>query len=154
MKSRKQIRKDRWWNHILFYIPKHAFGSDLREIHGYDPTQWRDAFERFQSFGEKALSAQEREGIMPLIAAQKGKEIMLTSLAEECMEFWSRHWGWFTPISATLQRRDGELPLDRLTRVAVLRMARSIERDVVGFFTRHPGIKDEKKQRLLSAFLA
>jgi len=156
MLTRKQIRKNRWWRHILSHLPQRVFGSDMREIKDYHPEQWRDAFERFQSHGNQALTEIEREGILPLIAAQKGKEILLTSLAEECMSFWAKGWGWIHPIASTLAKpvQPEEKRVDRLTRVAILRMLRNMRADVVDFFIRHPGIKEDTKQRHLAEFLS
>lgn len=149
--TRQQIRKNRWWKHILFHLPSRIFGPDLREIHGYDPEPWREAFERFQARGRSVLSKEEISGIHPLISAQKCKEILLTSLADECFEWWSNGWGWMGPLDDTLYRKD-DAPLDRLTRVAILRMKRTMletaaSTSIVDFFSRHPGISESKKQK-------
>lgn len=156
--TKQEIRKNRWWKHILSYLPSKVFGFDLRRIQNYNPEQWRDAFERFQSSGIKALMPFEREGIDPLISAQRGKEIFLTAIATECMEFWSNGWGWMIPINDVLQKRVGEPSLDRLTRVAILRMRKTMLENypvgVVDFFCRHPGIKESQRERYLAVFLA
>lgn len=153
--TRKQIRKNRWWKHILGHLPQQIFGTDLRRLENYDPEKWRGAFEDFQSNGLGNLSPEEREGIHPLIQAQRQKEILLTELATECMEYWANGWGWMIPIRSTL---DGEPKLDRLTKVAILRMMKTMEENypvgVVDFFCRHPGIKESQRQRYLAVFLA
>lgn len=122
-------------------------GPDLKRIEGYQPERYRSAFERFQTHGRKGLSGDELYGIHPLVAAQKAKEVTLTSMAEESMEWWAKGFGWATPWLDTLGRvKEGE-KMDRLTRVAILRTMKSIANDPHDFFERHPGISAGIKQR-------
>ena len=124
------------------------FGPDLKRIEDYEPEKFRAAFEHFQSRGRKGLSTEELYGIHPLVSAQKAKEVTLTSMAEESMEYWSKGWGWDVPWSHTCDtRREGAKPMDRLTYVAILRTRKSIAKDPHDFFERHPGISAEIKQR-------
>jgi hypothetical protein len=143
MQTRKQVRANRLWKHWLSWLPEKPFDPDLRRIDDYDPKLYRRAFEWFQSNGRRGLTPDQLRGIHPLIDAQKAKEITLTSLAEESMEWWANGWGWIHPWSSTLE--SGRI--DRLTRVAVLRTMKSIEQDPHAFFERHPGISQEKKWR-------
>jgi len=147
MKTRKQIRADRLWMHWLSFLGE-PFGPDLKRIEDYNPETYRGAFERFQTHGRSVLSEDETRGINPLIGAQKSKEVMLTMMAEESMEWWSKGHGWAIPWMHTCATRKlGDKPMDRLTYVAILRTMKSIAKDPVDFFTRHPGISPEIKRR-------
>ena len=149
-RTRKQVKADRLWKHWLHWLSPTPFGPDLKPIPDYNPGTYRNAFERFQTHGPKALTEAERYGITPLIAAQKAKEVFLTSLAEESMEWWAKGHGWIYPWLSTLSFRKNSPPMDRLTYVAILRTMRSLDHDSLGFFLRHPGIAPELKQRYLS----
>lgn len=141
-RAKKQIRKDRWWNHVKAWL-KPPFFINLQPVENYNPELWRDAFERFQTHGASSLSAEEIDGIQPLVSAQVQKEAVLTGHASEALEFWSSGMGWMPPLRDSLERGD----YDRLTRVAILRMIRSLRQDALGFFQRHPGISQAAKGR-------
>ena len=146
-KTRQEVRKNRLWKHWLFWMGE-PFGPDLKRMDGWEAERYRAAFERFQSLGAKALSPDELRGIHPLIAAQKAKEVLLTSLAEESLEYWAKGWGWRVPWQHVCDTRNiGRKPLDRLTYVAMLRTMKSIAADPVAFFDRHPGISTRTKER-------
>lgn len=149
-RTRKQVKADRLWKHWLHWLSPTPFGPDLKPIPDYNPGTYRNAFERFQTHGPKALTEAERYGIAPLIAAQKAKEVFLTSLAEESMEWWAKGWGWVHPWASTLSHRNAGTPMDRLTYAAIQRTMRSLARDPLNFFLRHPGIAPELKQRYLA----
>lgn len=146
--SRSALRSNRWWKHILYYLPEKVFGPDLRDLVEYDPNQWRAAFEKFQTHGRKDLSAAELYHIEPLIAAQRHKEVTLTTLAAESLEWWEKGWGWGWPWRAVLESKPCP---DRLTRVAIMRTMKTISKDSLGFFQRHPGLSEEAKQRAFAA---
>lgn len=145
-RTRKQIKADRLWRHWLSWIGE-PFGPDLKPIGNYDPNRFRKAFEHFQTHGRKGLSVEEQHGIHPLISAQKAKEVTLTSMAVESMEWWAKGHGWAVPWIDTLGRVKGGEKMDRLTRVAILRTMKSMAKDPCAFFERHPGIEPELKQR-------
>ena len=126
------------------------FGPDLKPIPNYDPTRYRKAFERFQTHGRNGIIAEDIYGIAPLLGAQKAKEVTLTSMAIESMEWWSKGFGWEIPWLDTLERVKLGEKMDRLTRVAILRTVKSISKDPISFFERHPGISHELKQRYFS----
>ena len=149
-KTRKQVRSERLWKHWLYWLSESPFGRDMRPLAGYSPEQYRGAFEHFQSSGRKGLTETDLEGIHPLLCAQKAKEVFLTSLAEESMEWWAKGWGWIHPWQHTLDTRREGKPLDRLTHVAILRTVKKLAKDPFAFFQRHPGIPDELKLRYLS----
>ena len=148
-RTRKQVRADRLWRHWLSWIGD-PHGPDLKRIKGYQPERYRSSFERFQTHGRKGLSEDELYGIHPLLAAQKAKEVTLTSMAEESMEWWAKGNGWAIPWYDTLKRVKNGEKMDRLTRVAILRTMKSIAKDPHDFFERHPGISAELKQRYFS----
>lgn len=141
-RTKKQIKKDRWWKHIKWWL-KPPFFINLKQDENWNPDEWRNAFERYQSNGSKALSEDELNGIQPLIAAQIQKEACLSSHACEAMEFWAAGQGWSIPIWDSLKRGG----YDRLTRLALLRMRRAMENDVIAFFKSHPGIPEAIKER-------
>lgn len=143
MKTKKQIRQDRLWKHFKSFLDDRIWDSQMGEIHGYDPEPWRDAFFRYQSNGSKGLTADELEGIKPMVDAQKAKEITLTSLAIESMEWWSVGAGWIYPWLDVLNRG----VKDRLFKVAIMRTMKNIAKDSVTFFKHHPGIPEATKQR-------
>ncbi|MFZ4765828.1 MAG: hypothetical protein ACOYMN_12830 [Roseimicrobium sp.] len=146
-RTRKQVRADRLWRHWLSWMGE-PYGPDLKRIEGYEPEKYRSAFERFQTHGRKGLSVDELYGIHPLLAAQKAKEVTLTSMAEESMEWWAKGNGWDIPWQHTCDtRKEGGKPMDRLTYVAILRTRKTISKDPHDFFERHPGISAELKQR-------
>jgi hypothetical protein len=150
-KKRKQIRKDRLWKHWLYWLSDDAFDHNLKKIENYDPEKYRNAMDKWQTHGRKALTDDEFQGVKPLIDAQKAKEIFLTSLAEESAEFWSKGWGWIYPWQHTIDMRNTDSKkMDRLTYVAILRTMKSIAEDPHDFFERHPGIKPEIKDRFFS----
>lgn len=142
MKTRKQIRKDRRWNEFVLHLPRPMFDHDGNRLQSYDANAWRNAFERFQEDGAASLTPDELRGIHPLVCAQKNKEIMLTSLAEESMEWWAKGWGWIHPWQAVLDGKPS-----RLLRLAILRTIKTISTDPHGFFERHPGISDGVRNR-------
>lgn len=148
-RTRKQIKADRLWRHWLSWMGE-PFGPELKPISNYNPSRYRRAFEQFQAHGRKGLSAEDQYGIEPLLSAQKAKEVTLTSMAIESMEWWSKGHGWAIPWLDTLERVKGGEKMDRLTRVAILRTVESISKDPHGFFERHPGITPELKQRYFS----
>jgi len=148
-RTRKQVRADRLWRHWLSWMGEPC-GPDLKRIEGYQPNEYRSAFERFQTHGRKGLSQDELYGIHPLLAAQKAKEVTLTSMAEESMEWWAKGNGWAIPWHDTLERVKSGEKMDRLTRLAILRTMKSITKDPHDFFERHPGISAELKQRYFS----
>jgi hypothetical protein len=145
-RTRKQVKADRLWRHWLFWLSDTPMGRDLRLLENYNPERWRKAFEWFQSYGPLVLAEDELDGIYPLICAQRAKEVVLTSLAEESMEWWAKGQGWVYPWLHTLQTKG----LDRLTRVAILRTMKSIAKDPVSFFNRHPGLTPKTKERFFS----
>ena len=145
MKSKKQIRQDRLWKHFMSFLDSKVFGPDMRVMDGYNPELWRDAFFRYQAQGPTALTDTELFHIHPLIDAQKRKEITLTGLAEESMEWWSKGAGWIYPWLDTINRK----PIDRLFKVACMRTMRTIAKDSLGFFINHPGINADLKKRYL-----
>ncbi len=148
-KTRKQIRRDRLWKHWLSFLSKKCYGPDFKEIKDYNPELWRNAFEKFQTYGKSKLTKEEIYNIEPLIAAQKSKEITLTSLAEESMWYWSTGGGWIYPWLGSLQK-----PIERLFRVAILRTMRKIrDSGSLEFFLSHPGISEETKTRYLKRYL-
>lgn len=154
-RTRKQVRADRQWKHWLYWLSPTPFTKGLRPLENYGPEPFRDAFNRFQSSGASTLTPEELDGIHPLVCAQKAKEVFLTSLAEESMEWWSKGDGWIYPWLHTLaERKNGEKPMDRLTLVAILRTMKSIQQDSLGFFLRHPGIKESLRQKYLATRLA
>lgn len=144
MRNRKQIKADRLWKHWLYWLPEQCFGPDLKEIENYDPEKYRKAFEHFQTKGRKGLTEEEIYHIHPLIEAQKRKEITLSSLAEESMEWWSNLKGWIYPWLHTIENKG---TMDRLTFIAILRTIKSIAKDPHDFFLRHPGISQQTKHR-------
>lgn len=149
-RTRKQIKSDRLWKHWLYWLGDGPFfNSKLETLIDYNPDLYRAAFERYQSHGKRALTAEELEGIQPLLNGQKSKEILLTSLAIESMEFWAEGCGWIHPWRHTLES-PGDRPMDRLTKVAILRCIRSLKEDSIGFFIRHPGIESHRKERYLA----
>jgi hypothetical protein len=145
-RTRKQVKADRLWKHWLSWLGE-PFGIDLRPIPNYDPSCFRVAFEHFQTHGRKGLTEHELCGIHPLLCAQKAKEITLTSMAEESMEYWSKGWGWVTPWLHTCNQVKSGEKMDRLTYVAILRTIKSIAKDPHGFFERHTGIDPKTKAR-------
>ena len=153
--TRKQIKANRLWKHWLYWLGDAVpFGPDLKPIPNYNPEQWRSAFERYQTLGSGGISSEALWHIAPLIAAQRSKEVFLTSLAQESLEFWASGFGWSAPWYHTLEcGRSDARRMDRLTRVAILRTMRSIKADPVGFFSRHPGIKQHTKERYFALFL-
>jgi len=148
-RTRKQVRADRLWRHWLSWMGE-PYGPDFKRIEGYQPEKYRSAFERFQTHGRKGLSEDELYGIHPLLSAQKAKEVTLTSMAEESMEWWSKGNGWAIPWLDTLEKVKSGEKMDRLTRVAILRTVKTIAKDPHDFFERHPGISAELKQRYFS----
>lgn len=153
-RTRKQVRSDRLWKHWLSWLGE-PFGPDLKRIEGYNPEAYRAAFERFQTHGKAGLTADELYGIHPLIAAQKAKEVTLTSMAQESMEFWSKGLGWDVPWKHTCRtRKIDNPPMDRLTYAAILRTRKAIEQNPFAFFMRHPGIPEQMKQRYLAYRIA
>lgn len=151
--SRKRIKANRLWKHWLSWMGE-PYGPDLKPIKGYNPDKHRAAFERFQSHGRSKLTAEQLRGIHPLLAAQKAKEVTLTSMAEESMEWWANGNGWAAPWLDTLSRVKAGEKMDRLTRVAILRTMKTIEKDPHSFFERHPGISDELKRRYFARRVA
>ncbi len=150
-KTRKQIKSDRLWKHWLYWLADEVFDNNLKKIENYDPEKYRSAMYKWQTYGGKSLTDDELSGVKPLIDAQKAKEIFLTSLAEESMEYWSKGWGWIWPWRHTIDARKTDIrKMDRLTYVAILRTIRSIEKDPHDFFERHPGISDRLKARYFS----
>lgn len=143
--SKKEIKSNRLWNHWLYWMEDIPRDPDHNIIVDYDPNLYRHAFETFQARGRNALSEDEIRGIHPLIRAQVVKEITLTSLATESMEYWSKGWGWIYCWRHTLDTGG----LDMLTKVAILRTMKNIENDPHSFFMRHSGISDDIKQRYL-----
>lgn len=128
----------------------------MQEVKDYDPEKWRSAFEHYQEKGSKGLSSEELTHIKPIVDGQRIKEITLNGLVTESMEFWANNWGWINPFVATLTT----LPkVDRLTKVAILRMMRNMQGGIKGkynsnsvmdFFVRHPGISSKTKNHYLS----
>lgn len=149
-RTRKQIKSDRLWKHWLYWLGEHpAFDHNLKEIKDYNPELYRNAMKNYQTHGRKALSNDEFYGVKPLLDAQKAKEIFLTSLAEESLEYYCKRWGWILPWQHTIDggRREN---IDRLTKVAILRTIKSIQKDPFDFFQRHPGIKPHIKQKYIN----
>lgn len=146
--TRKQIKKNRTWNHFKWWVGDGPHFIDNKEVVDYEPEKWRDAFERYQSYGPKALTTEEHINIKPLLDGQRQKEICLNGHVAECMEWWAHHRGWIWPLRDSLLRGK----YDRLTRLAMLRMMRSMSEDIVGFFERHPGIEDDVRQRHFSTY--
>jgi len=155
---RNKIRKDRVWNNFLYFcnFKKWPAFINLKEITDYNPEDYREAFERYQTGGKHALkNAQELLYIQPILDGQRQKEILLDSLAEESMEYWAKGWGWIYPWVHTL-----DMKVDRLTKVAILRSLRTMlgtklncteyhPENILNFFVRHPGIKPKTKKRFL-----
>lgn len=141
--SKKQIRKNRTWKHFLFWLGSGPHFIDMKQAKGYNPEQWRDAFERYQSQGPKALSEQELAGIQPLLDGQRQKEICINGHVAEAMEWWASHQGWMHPLRDSLLRGG----YDRLTRLSLLRIIRGLTDDTMSFFQRHPGLDEKVKQR-------
>lgn len=148
-RTKKQVRSDRLWRHWLSWMGE-PYGPDLKYIYNYDPDAFRGAFEKFQTHGRKGLTPDELYGIAPLLAAQKAKEVTLTSMATESMEWWAKRWGWAIPWLHTLDMVRGGEKMDRLTKVAILRTVKTIAVDPFAFFERHPGIPTELKARFFS----
>lgn len=146
MKRKTVIRRDRLWKHWKSWLSSPLFDINGNRLDAYDPEPWRAAFERFQSHGKSALTDAEYAGIWPLICAQKNKEITLTSLVDESMEWWANRWGWIYPFLSFL----GESGVDRLTRLAVLRIMKGVAQDSLGFFLRHPGIPEDRKMKRIA----
>jgi hypothetical protein len=142
-KTKRQIRQDRTWKHFLFWLGNGPHFINMQQSSDYNPEQWRAAFERYQSQGKSALSNDELAGIQPLIDGQRQKEICLNGHVAESMEWWAWHQGWIHPLRDSLIRGG----YDRLTKVAILRMIRSMRDDLVGFFARHPGLDESVKSR-------
>lgn len=155
-KTRKQIRKERQWKHWLYWLGDGPFfDSNLKEIQGYDPEKYRQAFHKFQTHGVSKLTVEEQDGIKPLVDAQKCKEIFLTSLALESLEWWSCGHGWIHPWRHTVQiNKTDPKKMDRITLVAIARTIRKIREDSYGFFARHPGIREDVKARFLAIRLS
>jgi hypothetical protein len=149
---KKKIKKDRVWNHFLFWcnFKENPAFINMQEVKDYDPERWRTAFEHFQEKGSRGLSSEELTYIKPIVDGQRIKEITLNGLVTESMEFWANGWGWINPFIATLTMHP---KVDRLTKVAILRMIRNMQggkgkynpNSVVDFFMRHPGISDKTK---------
>jgi len=154
---RKKIRKDRTWNHFLFWcgFDRNPAFINMKEVENYNPEKWRTAFEFYQERGSRGLTSEELENIKPIIDGQRIKEITLNGLVTESMEFWANGWGWINPFIATLTTHP---KVDRLTKVAILRMIRNMQggkgkydpNSVVDFFLRHPGISDKTKDHYFS----
>ena len=159
LKKRKQkIRKDRVWNHFMYWcdFENNKPFIDLQVVVDYDPNDWRDAFERYQTNGAKALSTIELKFIEPIVNGQRIKEITLNGLATESLEFWANSWGWIYPWIDSLTR---EPFYDRLTKVAILRTIRKMQggkkghynpNSVIDYFMSHPGISEKTKQYYLN----
>lgn len=120
--TKKEIKNNRLWEHFKSFISYPIFDSKLRKIENYDPEQYKEAFFHFQTHGRKGLTAEQIEGIKPLIDAQKNKEITLNSLIMEIFELDSKNWGWIYPINSILSYK-----MDRLTRLAILRIKRRLQ---------------------------
>lgn len=147
-KSRKQIRSDRLWKHWLYWLKPPYFGPDWKELPNYDPEEYREAFHAFQTHGSGAVPHEKHAGLAPLVAAQRAKEVFLTTLALESFEWWAKGWGWEHPWQHTLEMgKTDQKKMDRLTKVAILRTIKSIRPDPLDFFDRHPGITAEEKVR-------
>lgn len=138
--SRKKIRHDRLWRQFTSFIGEPIFHRDLSKWPDYNPEPFRDAFFRYESHGAKALTASELEGIWPLICAKKNLTNTINMLVEETFDWDSKGWGWIYPLSDTL-RRKGEL--DRLTRLALLKIMRALKRcrgsfERLEWYLKHP----------------
>lgn len=147
-RTRQHIRSDRLWKHWLYWLGDNPpFALNLQgPIPDYKPEDHRKTFEYFQTHGAKTLSSADLVGIYPLLCAQKSKEILLTSLATESMDWWAKSDGWAYPWLHTLDtRKEGRNPMDRLTYVAILRTMKNLAKDPHGFFERHPGIPADLK---------
>ena len=148
-KRKRQIRRDRTWNHFLYWLSDLKFHSNFTKwVEPYNPEDHRLDFEEYQSHGARNLTAEQIEGIKPLLDGQVSKEITLNLLVEESMEWWAHGAGWTYPFLSFLSFKN-----DRLTKVAVLRIKKQLQEDNIGFWMRHPGISEDSKQKYLSIYL-
>lgn len=95
MKNKKlaaKVRKERTWKHFLYHCNFDKFPPFInnKAVEDYDPEKWRDAFERYQEKGRKALTEEELINIKPILDGQRSKEILLNGLAEESLDFWAK----------------------------------------------------------------
>lgn len=140
-KLKAQRRRDRLWKHWLRWLGKPPYWSEFREYKDYDANAFRQAFEKYQTHGRSKLSDDEWIGIQPLINGQNQKEFVITGVCEECLEFWSEGLGWLAPLRHSIACEP-----DRLTKVAFLRIERSIkEKGAEVFLLNHPKISQKKK---------
>jgi hypothetical protein len=147
--KKKQIRKNRTWKHFLSWLGNAPYYFELKEIKDYQPEKWRDAFERFQTFGPKSLTVEEFIHIQPLISGQKAKEICINGHVEEAMDWWSSLQNWSIPFKDSLLRGG----YDRLTRLSLLRIMKSIQEDGIGFFSKTTSIDGNIKSRFFDTYV-
>lgn len=144
MKSKKQIKQDRLWEHFKYFLPDKIFKSDLTKWHNYNPELYKQIFLDYQSYGRKNLTLEQLENIKPLLDGQRQKEIFLNSVVMEIFEWDSKGWGWIYPIDSILSEK-----LDRLTRLSLLKIRKRLRGknknlyfpNRLNFYLSHP-IKD------------
>lgn len=149
--TKKEIRKKRDSEHWKFWLPDPLFDWEGKKTTDYDADKWIPAFLVFQSHGRGPLSEDEWNGIQPLISGQRNKEITISSIIEESMEFWANGWGCLVPLRHTFDTNKTDArKLDRKTLAAMIKIFRQIREDSVGFFKRTSAISEDKKTRYIN----
>lgn len=143
------------WKKLIHHFTRFC---DVRWFPNYIPTQKAcDAFIKFQSVGRKELSKEEILLIQPLLDAQEGKELTIKMLISEMADFWSKGWGWYIPLTATIEYefRDRHIHKDKVYIYALIKIARNIQdSNFVEYLQSFTGLSKEEKDKYFVNYLA
>jgi hypothetical protein len=114
-----------------------------------------ERFIRFESYGPKSLNSQELESIIPLtgsatmVGAKGLKELTIKMLYEECAEYWSKGWGFYHPIAATIKWELKEKAKDKIYIRALIKIARAMKEDFIAALSSFTGLSHREKSKYL-----
>ena len=108
-------------------------------------------FIRFQGEGRKVLTEAELESIKPLIYAQQNKETTIKGCVEDVYCFWGQGAGWYLPLIMDIQAEFStrHAHKDYIFIRALIKIARSMKKDIVGFLHSYSGFSVEQKEKIL-----
>lgn len=108
-------------------------------------------FIKFQGEGRLALTQPELDSIKPLIFAQQNKEIKIKGCIEDVFYFWSFGGGWYIPLIMDIQLEFASRHnhKDYIFIRAVIKIARSMKKDIIKFLENYSVFSDKQKERIL-----
>lgn len=131
--------------HILRFVDKGCFPEFILD------RKIAKNFIRFQGEGRSVLSEEELESIKPLMYAQQNKETTIKGCIEDVYYFWGCGAGWYLPLIIDIQEEIStrHVHKDYIFIRALIKIARSMKKDMVGFLHSYPGFSEEQKEKIL-----